>query len=520
MASESLAQQSVRRGSVRQSEREARASWQPTRTSATQQTTSQLQNKRIRPVQNIQVEGLPTPPPESSISIVDPPLYSPSLDGQISLAPAYEGEVVCDSLPGGPCGCDDPGCIGCDSIGCAGGCGASCCGELCDDDVWRPCITLCLPQDGWASFELLGWFQNGMYLPPLVTTSVTLVDRDDAGVIGDPSTRILLGNKQYLNEGVDGGRLRFGLWLDRCHTWGVGAEYFELSTGTEYFTASSDGSPIIARPFFNTRGSALSGGFTGGQNDSQLVAYPNVLTGTVTVSASTQLSGGGISFRRLRQAEEGCSNWFLCGCPEHFCSRSEITFGYRFLQLDDQVLITEDLVSIDPNNPGSFEIFDEFETLNQFNGFDIGYMNRRTRGHWSCDVGVRLAIGNNRQTVRINGQTDINDPNTPSNDGPHPGGLLTQTSNIGHYTQDQFAVVPEVELKIGYQLTQRLRMTLGYTGIYWSNVVRPGEQIDLDVNPELIPPSEVPTETQRPSFAFDTIDYWVQGISFGGEFRW
>lgn len=513
MVSDAVAQNSLRGHSVRSSERAARASWQPTRAPVARQVTEQpsLQDSQIRTVEHVQVEGLPAPPPDAAISIVEPPVYPGQLDGQVTLAPIYEGELACDAYPGA-CGCGDPVCVGCDSIGCDGGCGASCCGELCGGNAWRPCITLCLPQDGWASFEFLGWFQKGMYLPPLVTTSIDPdVPRQEAGVIGEPSTRILLGNQKYLDEGVDGGRLRFGLWLDRCHTWGVGAEYFELSTETEFFSASSDGNPILARPFFNTQTGLV---------DSELVAFPDVLTGTVTVAARTELVGGGVSFRKLRQAEEGCSKWFLCGCPEHFCSRTELSFGYRYLQLKDGVVITEDLVSTDTANPGSFQIYDAFTTTNQFNGFDVGYLNRRTRGRWSCDVGVRLAIGNTRQTVRINGQTTVNDPNTVPNVNSYPGGLLTQTSNIGSYTQDQFAIVPELDLKIGYQLTKRLRVTLGYTGIYWSNVVRPGEQIDLDVNPTLIPPSQNVSGVQRPRFAFDTIDYWAEGINFGGEFRW
>ena len=54
------------------------------------------------------------------------------------------------------------------------------------------------------------------------------------------------------------------------------------------------------------------------------------------------------------------------------------------------------------------------------------------------------------------------------------GGLLAQSTNIGTYTQDEFAVVPEFDLRIGYQMTEQFKLTLSYTAIYWSNVVRPG----------------------------------------------
>ena len=179
------------------------------------------------------------------------------------------------------------------------------------------------------------------------------------------------------------------------------------------------------------------------------------------------------------------------------------------------------MVSTDTLNPGSFDILDRFETRNQFNGFDIGWMYRRTHGFWTYDCLVRMAIGNTRQTVTINGQTTINDPTSTPAVQTLPGGLLTQTSNIGLFRQNEFTVVPEFNANIGYQLTDHLRMMLGYTFIYWSNVVRPGEHISRDLNPNLLPPPADPlTGAQRPAFAFDTTDYWAQGISFGGEYRW
>jgi len=512
------AQESARSRSVRRSEQTARANWQPTRSRVRKTHIAVPEMERrdnVRTIQQVQAEGIPSPPPESAISIVTPS-DSGSLDGQITLAPVYEGEIIGEHFSG-DCGCDDPGCVGCDTIGCDGGCGASCCGEYCGGNAWRPCLTLCMPQDGWASFEFLGWWQDGMYLPPLVTTSLDpAIGQNQAGVLGNPSTRILAGGDAYHDDALDGGRLRFGLWLDSCHTWGVGAEYFSLSSSNDMFTATSDGSPILARPFYD-----VSNGF----GNSQLIAYNNglvggdLIQGTVTVNSESDFVGGGFRFRKLRHADEGCSNWFLCGCPEHFCSRTELAFGYRFLQLTEGVTITEDLqTNPDAAAQGTFDIYDRFRTKNQFNGIDIGYITRRTRGFWSLETGIRLAVGNTRQTVSIAGQsiiTEVGGSTTVDN-----GGLLAQSSNIGTYTQDEFAVVPELDLKIGYQMTKQCKLTLGYTAIYWSNVVRPGDQMDLDVHPDLLPPSPTFTQGTHPTFAFDTTDYWVQGLSFGGEYRW
>jgi hypothetical protein len=374
-------------------------------------------------------------------------------------------------------------------------------------------VTICLPQDGWVSLEYLSWWQDGMRLPPLVTTNITNdVPQDEAGVLTSPTTRILFGGRDVLDDQFDGGRLRFGLWLDRCHTWGVGFEYFQIGSESDNFSRTSTGDPILARPFFNTQT---------GVEDSELVAYPGVISGRVAVRAESEFQGAGVHFRYLRCCDQGCSKWLFCGCPEHYCSRTEAMIGYRYLQLDESVQVTENLVSGLTNEPGSFDIVDRFETRNEFNGVDLGWSYRHTRGYWTMDCLLRLGVGNTRQTVRINGQTTIDSPLQDPQVQTFPGGLLTQTSNIGTYRNNQFAVVPEFNTNLGYQLTEHFRVMLGYTFIYWSNVVRPGDQIDLDVNPELIPPPADPiTGAQRPGFAFDTTDYWAQGINLGVEYRW
>jgi hypothetical protein len=528
VASDAGAQQpATRKTSVRHSERAARASWSPRRTSQAAHQTTQRTRSSIRQASQVEIPT-PAPEPEAQTSIVQPPIqhvpsegrveyvpleghveYAP-MDGHIGYGPVHD--VGCDALPGEVgCGCGVAA-GGCDGYGTCNIEGCSMCGELCSPRAWRPAITIGLPQDGWISYEQLVWWQDGMALPPLVTTSSsTNVARGDAGVLGQPTTHILFGGREVLDESRDGGRLRFGIWLDRCHTWALAGEYFELSGETDSFRGTSSGDPILARPFFNTQ--------TGVQ-DSELVAFPGVVSGTVVASATSELKGGGFYFKRLRCCEQGCKSWLFCGCKDHFCSRTERLLGYRYLELDENVTITEDLISTDTANPGSFDIMDSIDVRNQFNGFDFGWKYRVTRGYWSYSGMIKMAVGNTRQTVRINGQTTINDPNDPPA-VTLPGGLLTQTSNIGVYKQNQFAVVPELNLDIGYQLTDHLKASLGYTFIYWSNVVRPGEQMSLDVNPNLLPPPADPfTGALRPAFAFDNTDYWVQGLNFGLEYRW
>ena len=43
---------------------------------------------------------------------------------------------------------------------------------------------------------------------------------------------------------------------------------------------------------------------------------------------------------------------------------------------------------------------------------------------------------------------------------------------------DKFAVVPEVGFNVGYQVTPHLKFFVGYSMLYWSRVLRAGDQVD------------------------------------------
>lgn len=386
----------------------------------------------------------------------------------------------------------------CDAMGGCGGC------DSCSGRSWRPCLTICLPEDGWVTMEYLGWFPRSMRVPALATTSVgTGVPADQAGVLGRPATRVLYGDDVLFDGGVSGGRLQVGLWLDPCHRWSAVGEYFELQSQSDSFRSVSPGTPILARPFFNV---------LTGREDSQLIAYPNLSSGQLDIDVRSSFVGGGFNFRRQTNCNSGVG-WGSFGDPcSTFQSRTDVLFGYRYVQLDESILINEVLNQTStPNN--RFAIRDSFRTFNQFNGFDMGVTYERRRGLWSVDVLAKMAIGNTRQRVDIDGSTLINGaPQTG-------GGLLAQSSNINSYTRDQFTIMPELGANLGYDLTDHLRLKLGYTLIFWSNVVRPGDQIDLDLNPNQFPPA-IPGGAPRPRFEFRDSDFWVQGINFGGEFSW
>lgn len=361
---------------------------------------------------------------------------------------------------------------------------------------------------GWyARAEYLHWWADGMYAPALVTTSPNGTSRANAGVLGEPGTTILLGQEGLNNDATSGGRITFGKWLECYPGHAIEGDYWGLGTINDDFFASSPGNPILARPFFDINNA---------QESSELVAFPNILRGSVLVDPSTRVQGAGLRKR-----------WQLCGCldcdPCDPCCCTgwnvDFTAGYRFMRLDDSLTIREDLVSTDTTNLGSFIVQDRFVTRNVFNGGEVGTILGGRSGRWSYELLGRVAVGSTRSQVAIDGFTDI----TPPGGGTtrSRGGLLGQRTNIGEYQRDALAVIPELGATVGWQINGVWRITCGYTFIYWSNVVRAGQQIDPDLNTNLLPPEADPfTGNLRPRFVFNDTDFFVQGINVGLDARW
>ena len=127
-----------------------------------------------------------------------------------------------------------------------------------------------------------------------------------------------------------------------------------------------------------------------------------------------------------------------------------------------------------------------------------------------------MAIGGTSERITISGSTVTTVPGTGST--TNSGGLLAMPTNIGQYSHTGFSVVPHLELKLGYDLTPNLRATVGYDIIYWSNVVRPGDQISSSVNTSQASGGTL-TGVPGPILNLHQTDLWVQGISVGSEYR-
>jgi hypothetical protein len=304
-----------------------------------------------------------------------------------------------------------------------------------------------------------------------------------------PCSSATLLKRSKWNPTARGG-IKAGYWLDPQRSLGIEGGFFGLQDVSTGFNAASNGNAVLARPFFNV--------LTGSQ-DAALIASPGVGSGQIAINETSRLWGAGFAFRK-----EICAS-----CA----GRVSALVGYRFLRASDDLSIATNQQG---NNPfvGTFAISvtDQFATTNDFNGLDLGLTGESHYGAWTLEWTGKVAVGGNYSTAQINGSTTIavggGAPATSA------GGLLALPSNMGNFSRTRFAVVPELSLKAGYQVTSQLRVQAGYDFLYWSNVVRPGNVIDTGINPSQIPPGAL-VGASRPAPRLDGSDFWAQGIDLG-----
>jgi hypothetical protein len=402
----------------------------------------------------------------------------------------------------------------CDVTGCCDEVGSGCCDSVCDlgcgDGVGYKYGSSLAPGGGWFSADYILWQLDGDYVPPLVTSSPAGTPIVDAGVLGLPTTSILAGDDRIGDGWRSGFRLRGGVWLDCCQTIGIAGDYFNTGNDSYDYSRSQDPNTIVGRPFFNSET---------GEPDAQLVSVPNELDGTVTVRGSDNFQGAGIA---LQQNLLRCCD--PCGCGP-FCSL-DVLAGYRYYQLDSSLWINEQLTVLpgttQPLVPGTtISVHDQFDATNEFHGGEIGLVGRRGCSWWWVDGSAKLAIGSNRRTVTVSGQTINNVPGGGT--AAFDGGLLTSSeTNIGRYTDTSTVVIPEFRLGVGAQLTCNIGVHAGYNVILWGDVARAASHLPpgLAVDPRNLPPVQ---GGGGPEPAFPGItgsDLVAHGFDFGVDFTY
>jgi hypothetical protein len=346
----------------------------------------------------------------------------------------------------------------------------------------------------WAGTEYLLYRIRNEPIPTLLTTGNPL--DPFPGALGQPGTRTLLGNEiDYGN--FNGIRENLGVWV--TDELGFEASGFFLFQNTFRLSAGSDaaGNPPLYVPAFRTD-LGREGSFT--------ISDPvQQLAGSINISSSSQFWGA--EFNGL---------WSVMHCDDFAMA---FLCGFRYLNLQEDIDIGANLN--DPVLNIQDSISESFRTRNQFYGGQVGVKFGLHGDRVFLDVVGKVALGDTHQVVTINGTTTQSGPGTSAMNpaGTFAGGILTAPTNIGEQTRNAFAVVPQAGIKLGICLFHGVWATAGYDIIYWSSVVRPGQQIDHNVNQtQLLGNPLVGPAAPLPQFVRS--DFWAQGLSVGIEFRY
>jgi hypothetical protein len=350
---------------------------------------------------------------------------------------------------------------------------------------------------------LLWWFKSSPTPVPIITD----------GPLADPSTKVLLGGGDLDTNPNPGFRVTAG--YAPSERWGLEGSFLyipERSTSRSVASSGELGSTDLLLPYFDV---------TENRETATEISLSPIYRGSAREELSNSLLG-----------TEANGTWSLALARPW---RVDLLGGFRWLRLNETYTITTSSPFIPPQPVDIWNTTDKFDAFNNFYGAQLGARARYDWGPWFASGNVKFGMGAMVQTVDISGSLVTNDfsfapvspPGQPVSFGPtetFPGGYFALPSNIGSHTRTVFAVVPEVGLNVGYRITSWASVFVGYTFLYTNNVVRPGNQLNRNINPTqsvswVGETALNPQGPAQPSFKFNSSDFWAQGINVGLGFQ-
>lgn len=346
----------------------------------------------------------------------------------------------------------------------------------------------------WAEGDYIVYWLKPVCLTVPTISSGNPLDRQP-GALGQPGTELLQGQHKFEFGGANGAKARMGAWFTDDQSCGIEAEGFVL----EQVTAGSpvttqNGNPPTYLVFQNPDNSPGSLPFT----------IPGVVTGSSSAVGTSRLWGVDTNLSAHFTADKGPvtlnATWL---------------FGARYLQLDDHVLITNRQALV-ANPAVTAEGDASFGTRNQFIGGQVGSRLGVVCGCMAFDLTTKLALGETHLVSTVSGSP----LNGPSVLPPLvPGPLLALPSNLGQQASNRITVVPELNLRMRWQVREHVYLTLGYNLLYWNKILCPGDQMDPHVNTSELPFRGPPTGTPAPAPQFVFTDAFAHGLEAGLGFN-
>jgi hypothetical protein len=338
-----------------------------------------------------------------------------------------------------------------------------------------------------------------------------LVTQGGLGVLGTKDVNVIYGGAPVDYGTFSGFRLGLGGWIDADQLWGLEASGFFLCQDTRSFTAQSNalGQPTLGQPVIAP----------GLGEEAYLTSLVGLYYGTIRSELTFRFYGWEINGMRNLLRQDGL--------------QVDALVGYRNLRLSEQLLLRSNVRTLVPGVltflgnpiPANAQLLtgDSFGASTDVYVPQIGGHVRYTSDRLSADLTAKVGLGCATEKVSIYGTTWFNPPFPAVRSQLAAGGILAQTTNMpGGTATGRFVVVPEVAGRVSYEVLDGLFLSVGYSFLYLSEVVRPGNQIDRVVNP-----NNVPTDQDfgkfvgpaRPAFEMRHSSFWAHGVNLGAEFR-
>lgn len=374
----------------------------------------------------------------------------------------------------------------------------------------------------WVSVDYFGMFADDSPRPgfPLFAS-----DTGGTAALDSPTTVILYDDEEKGYGMQHGFQMAVGGWLTKDRKWGAElAGFYQPEVSAEDAVRSlpttESLSHITAVPFFDTfnnREAAII----------LMVDFPNEAGGIKVSSEQTLWGVEASGLRNILRRDDYSLN---------------ARFGFRHFNLSENFTATYDRLNAegwwnqydvsqfyDPAvgadtfvDQSDYFMVDHVEARNRFYGANLGVDFELKKGRFLLEVGARVALGVNDETVRIEGSATRVEPSgrTITN----VGGIFAQRSNIGEHGQTSFAVLPEFKLKVGVEITKNIGFMVGYDFMYINEVVRAGNQLDRRVDPRQMGFTVYGTNAPvagalGPRKRMEEHDFWAHGLTAGLKFR-
>ncbi len=361
------------------------------------------------------------------------------------------------------------------------------------------------PPSSWIGFDYLMWWAKNQSLIPLVTTGSAA----NGGLIGTPGTTVLLGRNSSVDYGtINGYRGWIGAYVDEERQVGfeLGGFLMEKASVSERFQSSATGTPLLAVPFVNAA--------TGAQG-AYLVSTPAGQTGSIRFTTNEKTySVEGNTLINLYRGDETAGNGidFLCG-PRFFSLEERLT-----LDTSTTNAAASTFTGLPVAAGSIINTNDRLRTFNEFIGMNVGFRGDHNYGRLYMGWTAKVAGGYMNSWTDARGYSSANTGGVTSFS---PGGRFVEPADVGRHRDDFLAFIPEGGLNLGYQITPKVRIHVGYTYMFVNSVLRPGSILDRRVNAAALPTDPGFGTGPSRTYSHDLdhkSEYNLQGINFGMQF--